>query len=274
MRERGLRGVTISAVADMMKANGVAPGSRRDSVMVRAWKAEQETLRELPPGVVELAQNFAKTVWEIALETALQLEIQRGGMEEQPPRTRKPKRQAESPARLNLLQKGIEALLRKDANDPFVRAPTATEIFRKLPTKLAALTDEGHISRDLLAIAKHSPTIIRLADERWWRRDRRLPPEHVESARIVRGYERRGTPISRERTANEAKRNDVVAVLLKAGRGMNHWEIAASLGIPTGERKRFYQMLRNHPRGKPENVRFQYEDGIYTIVPKVGKTSS
>jgi hypothetical protein len=107
-------------------------------------------------------------------------------------RTRKPSPKGR--ARLALLQKGIEALLRKDAVEAFLRAPTARDIFRTLPERLAALTDEKHINRDLLEIAKRSGTIMRLADGKWWRRDR--PPclpitsRGAESRRATSAVER------------------------------------------------------------------------------------
>jgi len=275
MRMQGLIGVTIGAVADMMRKNGVKPGSDRDlSVMVRAWRREQETLTELPPHVVEIAQKLAKTVWEIALSTAFEMEIQRGGADEDAARSRTRKPPPKGRARLALLQKGIEALLRKDAEEAFLRAPTARDIFRTLPEKLAALTDEKHIDRDLLEIAKRSGTVIRLANGKWWRRDRPLPPDHVQKGRIAQGYERTGTALSRQRTANEKLMNNAVSVLLEAKRGMERTEIAAALDIPPEGRKRFYQMLRNHLRAEDENARFQYEDGKYVIIAKVGRTKS
>lgn len=270
MRQEGLAGVTIGKVAAMMRKNGVAAGSRRDlTVMVRAYRDEQKTLRELPPGVLELAQKLAQAVWEIALETASQLETQRGGEEQPTPRTRSPKRRTQALARLDLLQTAVEALLRKDAKDSFSEPPTAVDILRKLPPEVADLTDEKHIPRDLLKIEERSNTLFRLGNKRWWRRDRALPPE--QGARS-RGYERTGTELSLRRTENKDPMNAVVAVLIKARRGMARREIAAALDVEPANRERFYQMIRNHPRAKTENARFYYEDGKYFAVRRVGKS--
>jgi hypothetical protein len=138
---------------------------------------------------------------------------------------------------------------------------------------MAALTDVHHINRDLLEIAKRSKTVIRLANGKWWRCDRPPPPDHDQKGRIAQGYQRRGTALSRQRTANEELMNDAVAVLYEARRGMERHEIAAALDIPPEERKRFYEMLRNHLRAKEENQRFRLVDGKYEIIRIVGKKS-
>jgi hypothetical protein len=274
MRVHGLAGVTIAAVSAQMRNDGVKAGSDRDlSVMVRAWKAEQQTVAALPSHVVEMAQKLAQTVWEIALATAAELEAQHGGADEEPARIRQPRQVAKARAGIALLQKGIEALLREDAEDPFVQAPTARDIYRTLPKRLQSLTDEAHVNRVLLEVEKRSAVVMRLADGRWWRRDRPTPPGRVDEGRRSKSYKRSGTAGSLTRTANEATMNDAVAVLLDAGRGMENKEVAAALDIPPEKRKRFYEMLRNHLRAKKENQRFRLVDGKYEIIRTVGKKS-
>ncbi|WP_035703322.1 hypothetical protein [Bradyrhizobium genomosp. I (2014)] len=275
MRERGLVGVTISAVAEKMRKNRISPGSDRDlSVMVRAWRAEQKDLPELPVQVVEIAQNLARTVWEIALATAAELDVQKTGAEDFQKQVRAPAKRPPVLVKVALLRKGIEELLREDAKNSFKRPPSAREIFRRLSNKLADLTDEQHINRDLQEIVDLSNVLIRLDDGKWWRNDRSLPADYAAGQKTQKGYKRTGTAASLTRSANKPILNDIAAVLYKARRGMERREIAAALDIPPEKRTRFYQMLRNHTRNEPENRLYEYKDGKYTVIRRVGAPGS
>ncbi|MGY3618428.1 hypothetical protein [Bradyrhizobium sp. USDA 10063] len=52
--------------------------------MVKAWRDEQKDITKLPPDVVEFAETFAKTVWEIAYATSIEMQLQHGEPEPVP----------------------------------------------------------------------------------------------------------------------------------------------------------------------------------------------
>ncbi len=75
MRERGLAGATIAAIRARLIEVGVRAGSNRDlAEIVRAWKAEQELAPKLPPQIIKLAEDAARTIWEMMIA---ELELQR-----------------------------------------------------------------------------------------------------------------------------------------------------------------------------------------------------
>jgi hypothetical protein len=261
MREFGLTGSTNNAIHDRMVKVGVRPGSDRDlAPMVRVWKAEQKLVTKLPPHIVEMTQRFAKAVWEIALATLAELELQRGGLEPEPRRPRRQREASRGPARLVVLQRAVERILRT------AKAPMAgNEIFLKLTDMQARLTDERHFFRDLLNIEKRSKQVYRLpgCHGKWWRQDRALPSGDGADRPLLKTYVRRGTELSNTRTANEEILDNVVAELIKND-GRSVAEMANALAIPADRRARFRQMMRNHPRAK--NQRFRSVDGKYYIV--------
>jgi hypothetical protein len=261
MRVRGLAGVTIRAVREMMKKSGVRAGSDRDLPgMIRTWKLEQEKLTELPPHIVDMAQGFAKTVWEIAFATVQELQLQRGSDDVVQSRPRRSKA-VKGQRRIELLRKAVEFLLRPDARKSLVKEPlSGQEIFERLTDRQAFFTDEEHINRDLLIAAKNSDVLYRLrgGEGKWWRKDRPLPKNFSPDGRRQQKYVRRGTPTSATRTANELKIEKIAAILSKAGdRGMTRSQIADKLQIDSKDKPAFHQLLRNHPRAKKETRRFR-----------------
>jgi hypothetical protein len=271
MRSHGLCGVTIRAVEEMMKASRVRPGSYRDlPKMIRRWVREQEKITELPPHIVEMAEAFAKTVWEIAFATTTELDLQLGATEEEP-RKRKRKQTLQGSGRILQLLRAVEFLFRPDATKSLVTRPlSGQEIFRRMTDRQASLTDENHIDRDLLEVAQLSRVIYRLPGKmgKWWHRGRPLPSGVGPGGQKIKAYVRNGKPLSVKRTANERIMDDAVTVLLKARKSLTGPAIADELQIPDGNRTAFLEMLRNHLRATDENVRFRRVDGRYLIVDR------
>jgi hypothetical protein len=259
LREFGLAGMTIKRVRLQMKANGVRPGSDRDLPhMVKAFKAEQGAIAQLPPAVIKFAERFATEIWQFALATVAEIELQRGGAGPEPKKIRK---RAQPPlrgsGRITVLQRAVEFLLRPDAKgDKLVRAPiSATEIFRGLSDRQAELTDEDRFGRDLLEIQKRSELVYRLPGKqgKWWRCDRDRPPRFGDG-KVVKRYVPIGTPLSQTRTGNRPLIEQAIAFMIKSRRPVSSQEIINDLGVAPEHRADFRQMLRNHLRAK--NPRF------------------
>jgi hypothetical protein len=77
MRERGVAGATIAAIRARLIEVGARAGSNRDlTEIVRAWKAEQELATKVPPQIIRLAEDAARTIWEMMIA---ELELQSAG---------------------------------------------------------------------------------------------------------------------------------------------------------------------------------------------------
>lgn len=281
MREFGLVRTTIKRVAAQMKAYGAQPGSDRDSSkMVRAFKEEQKAIGKLPPAVAKMSEIFATEIWQLALATYAQMELQRGGTDPEPPEVRPEARPLpRGPARITALQKAVEYILRPDAKQNLVRAPIAGEqIFRLLTDRQSRLTDEKHINRDLRRVEQQCKSVYRLPAKtgtrggKWWLRGRPLPPGYGEDGKVVRKWVPRGTPLSRARTANRPVMEDAIAELITAKRPMSVAEIIHNLGVPAERQDAFRLMMRNHLRGK--NPRFLRGAGGQYYVEQAGRKTN
>ncbi|MEH2488492.1 hypothetical protein [Bradyrhizobium sp. AZCC 2230] len=271
MREVGLPNLRTAAVSRQMVKDGARPGSNRDlPAMIRLFIDEQKDIARLPPAVVKLAEQFATRVWEIALATAGEMELQRGGSRPEPRAIRKPQpTPIKGRARLVALQKIVEFMLRPDARgSSLVREPIAAiEVYRRLTDRQAALTDEDHISRDLQRIEKRSRVIYRVRDPRrearWWRRDRTLPQVYGDT-KVAPRYVPRGTPLSQIRMGNRPLVEDAISFMIISKRPVGGQEICDALKVPVPERAKFSLMLRNHLRAK--NPRYTRDaDGNYSV---------
>lgn len=275
MRNVGLPNTTAAAVRRQMVEDGARAGSNRDlPAMVKLFTDEQKNIARLPPAVVKLSEQFATRVWEIALATAGEMELQRGGAPEKPRVIRKPpSTPIKGPARLLTLQKIVEFMLRPEANaKSLVREPIAAiDVYRRLTDRQAALTDEDHISRDLQRIEKRSRVIYRVRDPRkpsreakWWRRDRPLPQAYGDT-KVAPRYVPLGTPLSQTRMGNRPLVEDAISFMIISKRPVSRQEICVALKIPVPERAKFSLMLRNHLRAK--NPRYTRDaDGNYAVL--------
>jgi len=244
MREFGLAGTTIKEVRKQMKANGAVPGSDRDLPrMVRAFKDEQRAIAQRPPALVRMTETFITEIWQLAVATVAEIELQRGGAVPEP---KKPRRGAQPPPRgtkrITVLQKAVEFLLRPDG--PVREPQSAIGIYRLLTDTQAALTDEDHISRDLQEIEKRSKLLYR-RQGKWWRSDR-----DYGDARATRRYVPRGTPLSNTRVANRKQMEDAIAFMVASGRPVSVQEIIHKLKVPVDGQAAFRLMLRNHLRAE------------------------
>ncbi|MEH2500271.1 hypothetical protein V1294_006750 [Bradyrhizobium sp. AZCC 1678] len=277
MREVALPNITIAAVRRQMVKDGARPGSHRDlPKMIRDFKDEQKDIVRLPLGVVKLTEQFATRVWEIALATAGEMELQRGGAQPEPRviRKRRPT-PIKGTARIVALQKTVEFMLRPDARgSSLIREPVAAiDVYRRLTDKQAELTDEYHISRDLQKIEKQSRLVYRVRDEsnpsregRWWRRDRPLPTGYGDR-KVTTRYVPRGTSLSQIRMGNRPLVEDAISFMITSKHPVSRQEIMEALDVPIQQRAKFALMLRNHLRAK--NPRFTRDaDGNFSVVQR------
>jgi len=89
MRERGLAGATIAAIRARLIEVGARAGSNRDlTEIVRAWKAEQERATKLPPQIIRLAEDAARTIWEMMIAELQRLQSAGAALRSRRPRQR------------------------------------------------------------------------------------------------------------------------------------------------------------------------------------------
>jgi hypothetical protein len=253
MQLHGLAGVTTPNVEKMMRKVGVPAGSRRDlGPMVQDWKRQQRNIAVVPGHIVQQAQAFATTVWEMASAAAAEARLQEPLTAPRKRKT-KPKQQLRSTPRLAALQTAVELLFRPNAPPAvLIRKPIrANDLLGLLTDKQRELTDSHHFSRDLDKIAKRSKLFCKVPGPGQVTYFRNEPvSSDGASPQKRKTYVKKGSPISHVRAANQQLMNDVLTVLAKVRAGLTELEIADRLGIAREERPKFFQMLRNQPRAR------------------------